>query len=81
MSHLDEVHSRVDAALHTGVIARMNELLIELSNDKGLGREERYAAQQRLREAISHHGRQYKEDLMRQNEERRERLNRGGAIL
>ncbi len=81
MSHLDDVHCRVDAALKTGVITQMNELLITLSNDEALGREERYAEQQRLRAAISHHGRQHKEDVMQQSDERRERLNRGGTIL
>lgn len=81
MSHLDDVHSRVEAVMKTGVIAQMNELLIALSNDNALGREERYAEQQRLRAAISHHGRQHQEDLMQQSEERRERLNRGGTIL
>ncbi|MBK4715558.1 MULTISPECIES: DUF2526 family protein [Tenebrionibacter/Tenebrionicola group] len=81
MSHLDEIKGRVDAAIHAGVIASMNELLIALSNDDALGREERYVEQQRLRAAIAHHGRQHKEDLMRQSEARREKLNRGGTIL
>jgi hypothetical protein len=36
------------------VIAHMNELLIELSDDAELSREERYTQQQRLRTAISH---------------------------
>ncbi|PMC12272.1 DUF2526 domain-containing protein, partial [Klebsiella aerogenes] len=42
-----------------GVIAPMNELLIALSDDVELGREERYTQQQRLRTAIAHHGRQH----------------------
>ncbi len=55
----------------------MNELLIALSDDAALSREERYAQQQRLRQAIAHHGRQHKEDL----DARREQLTKGGAIL
>lgn len=81
MSHLNEVQNRVDAALSGATIAQMNELLIALSNDDALGREERYVQQQRLRAAIAHHGRQYKEDLMHEGDERRERFNRGGTIL
>ncbi|VYU80018.1 YdcY family protein [Metakosakonia massiliensis] len=77
MSHLDEVSARVDAAIDEHVIAHMNELLIELSDDAALSREERYAQQQRLRNAIAHHGRQHKEDM----EARREQLTRGGTIL
>lgn len=77
MPHLDEVSARVDATINEGVIAHMNELLIALSDDAGLSREERYAQQQRLRTAIAHHGRQYKEDL----EARREQLTKGGTIL
>ncbi|SBL66091.1 Protein of uncharacterised function (DUF2526) [Klebsiella oxytoca] len=41
MSHLDEVVARVDAAIAESVISHMNELLITLSDDAGLGREER----------------------------------------
>ncbi|MGG7446891.1 YdcY family protein [Kosakonia oryzendophytica] len=77
MSHLDEVVARVDAAIEQSVIAVMNELLIELSDDAALSREERYAQQQRLRQAIAHHGRQHKEDM----DARREQLTKGGAIL
>ncbi|UXY13252.1 YdcY family protein [Kosakonia sp. ML.JS2a] len=77
MSHLDEVVARVDAAIEQSVIAGMNELLIELSDDAALSREERYAQQQRLRQAIAHHGRQHKEDM----DARREQLTKGGAIL
>lgn len=77
MPHLDEVSARVDATINEGVIAHMNELLIALSDDAGLSREERYAQQQRLRMAIAHHGRQYKEEL----EARREQLTKGGTIL
>lgn len=77
MSHLDEVVARVDAAIEQSVIIGMNELLVELSNDAALSREERYAQQQRLRTAIAHHGRQHKEDM----EARRDQLTRGGSIL
>ncbi|VTM15556.1 Protein of uncharacterised function (DUF2526) [Klebsiella pneumoniae] len=59
MAHLDEVIVKVDDALAEGVIAHMNELLIALSDDAQLSREERYIQQQRLRTAIAHHGRQH----------------------
>jgi hypothetical protein len=77
MSHLDEVVARVDAAIEQAVITGMNELLVELSDDAALSREERYEQQQRLRTAIAHHGRQHKEDM----EARREQLTKGGSIL
>jgi len=75
MSHLNEVIARVDAAIDESVIAHMNELLIELSDDAELSREERYTQQQRL--AISHHGKQHKEEM----EARQEQLTKGGVIL
>jgi Protein of unknown function (DUF2526). len=77
MSHLDEVIARVDAAVDESVITHMNELLIELSDDTDLTREDRYTQQQRLRTTIAHHGRQHKED----EEARREQLTRSGSIL
>lgn len=77
MSHLDEVSSRVDAAINEGVISHMNELLVVLSDDGELSREDRYTQQQRLRTAIAHHGRQHKEDM----EARRDQLTKGGTIL
>lgn len=77
MSHLNEVTARVDAAIEEGVIIHMNELLIVLSEDAELSREERYTQQQRLRTAIAHHGRQHKEDM----ETRHEQLTKGGTIL
>ncbi|WP_039054760.1 DUF2526 family protein [Enterobacter sp. Bisph1] len=77
MSHLEEVIARVDAAIAQGAIIGMNELLVELSNDAELSREERYSQQQRLRETIAQHGRQHKEDM----EARREQLTKGGTIL
>ena len=76
MAHLDEVIVKVDDTLAEGVITHMNELLIALSDDAGLGREERYVQQQRLRNAIAHHGRQQHEE----QEARREQLTRGGEI-
>lgn len=77
MSHLSEVIARVDAAIEESVITHMNELLIELSDDAELGRDERYVQQQRLRIAISHHGKQHKEEM----EARQEQLTKGGVIL
>lgn len=77
MSHLNEVIARVDAAIEESVITHMNELLIELSDDAELSRDERYAQQQRLRTAISHHGKQHREEL----EARQEQLTKGGVIL
>ena len=77
MSHLDEVISRVDATIAESVIAHMNELLIELSDDAELSREDRYTQQQRLRTAIAHHGKQHREEM----EARHEHLTRGGTIL
>ncbi|VDZ94034.1 putative cytoplasmic protein [Salmonella enterica subsp. enterica] len=48
MSHLEEVSARVDAAIAESVIAHMNELLIALSDDAELRREDRYVQQQRF---------------------------------
>ncbi|ALB62696.1 FIG00553896: hypothetical protein [Cronobacter condimenti 1330] len=81
MAHLDDVKRRVDAAIEEHVIAHMNELLIELSDDTELTREARYGEQQRLRVAIAHHGRQHKEDREREAAERLAELTRGGTIL
>ena len=75
--HLYEVIARVDAAIEESVIAHMNELLIALSDDAELSREDRYTQQQRLRTAIAHHGRKHKEDM----EARHEQLTKGGTIL
>ncbi|HFZ8993411.1 TPA: YdcY family protein [Citrobacter freundii] len=77
MSHLDEINARVTAAIEEGIIAHMNELLIALSDDPQLSREDRYVQQQRLRTAIAHHGRQHKEDM----QARRDELTKGGVIL
>ncbi|EPF6062469.1 TPA: YdcY family protein [Enterobacter cloacae] len=77
MSHLNEVITRVDAAIKEGVITHMNELLIELSDDAELSREARYTQQQRLRTAISHHGKEHKDEM----DARHEQLTKGGTIL
>lgn len=77
MSHLEEVIARVDATLEESVITHMNELLIALSDDAALSREERYTQQQRLRTAIAHHGKQHKEEM----EARHQQLTKGGTIL
>lgn len=77
MSHLSEVIARVDAAVEESVITHMNELLIELSDDAELSRDDRYAQQQRLRTAIAHHGKLHKEEM----EARHEHLTKGGTII
>ena len=77
MSHLEEVLARVDATLEESVITHMNELLIALSDDAALSREDRYTQQQRLRTAIAHHGKQHKEEM----EARHQQLTKGGTIL
>ncbi len=77
MSHLEDVVARVDAAIAESVIAHMNELLIALSEDNELSREDRYVQQQRLRTTIAHHGKHYKEE----QEARQESLTKGGVIL
>ncbi|MFO6426967.1 DUF2526 family protein [Escherichia coli] len=76
MSHLDEVIARVDAAIEESVIAHMNELLIALSDDAELSREDRYTQQQRLRTAIAAIT-VASVDL----EARHEQLTKGGTIL
>ena len=77
MSHLDEVSARVDAAIEESVITHMNELLVVLSDDPELSREDRFTQQQRLRTAIAHHGKQHKEEA----EARHAHLTQGGTIL
>lgn len=77
MAHLEDVTARVDATIGENVIEHMNQLLIELSDDTELTREDRYAQQQRLRNAIAHKGHQHREEA----EERREALIKGGTIL
>lgn len=81
MSHLDEVISRVDAVIAQSVIAPMNELLIELSEDAQLSREERYQQQQRLRTAIAHHGHHQAQERQQAEKARLAQLTRGGTIV
>ncbi|WP_034455632.1 DUF2526 family protein [Buttiauxella noackiae] len=77
MAHLEDVIARVDAAIAENVIEHMNELLIALSDDAELSREERYAQQQRLRVAIAQKGHHHKAEA----EQRREDLTKGGTII
>ena len=77
MSHLNDVIAGVYAFIFVIVIVHLNLLLIELSDDAELSREERYTQQQRLRTAISHHGKQHKEEM----DARQEQLTKGGTIL
>lgn len=77
MAHLDDVIARVDEKIAENSIEHMNELLIELSDDAELSREDRYTQQQRLRNAIAHKGHHQREEA----EHRREELTKGGTIL
>lgn len=77
MAHLDDVIARVDAAITENVIEHMNELLIELSDDTELNREERFEQQQRLRIAIAQKGHHHKAEA----EQRRDDLTKGGTII
>ncbi|MCA1921106.1 DUF2526 family protein [Buttiauxella noackiae] len=77
MAHLEDVIARVDAAIAENVIEHMNELLIALSDDAELSREDRYAQQQRLRIAIAQKGHHHKAEA----EQRREDLTKGGTII
>ncbi|WP_034918323.1 MULTISPECIES: DUF2526 family protein [Erwinia] len=76
MDHLAEVVARVDESIVKNVIPQMNTLLCELSEDKALSREDRYAQQQRLRVAVFKHSTE-KEELA---EQRRRWLTQGGII-
>ncbi|WP_299999734.1 DUF2526 family protein [uncultured Cedecea sp.] len=80
MAHLDDIIQQVDETLARHIIFEMNTLLIALSNDGELTREDRYTQQQRLRFAIAqkghgHHRSQEDEDA------RRERLTKDGEII
>jgi len=77
MAHLEEVIARVDAAISENVIEHMNELLIVLSDDAELSREDRYEQQQRLRTAIAQKGHHHKAEV----EQRRDDLTKGGKII
>ncbi|MBP2199759.1 DUF2526 family protein [Pantoea cypripedii] len=76
MKHRDEVFALVEAAIQNNVIREMNELLGQLSSDTELSREDRFAAQQRLRQAVFMRDRE-KEELAAQ---RHKWLTRGGII-
>ncbi|MDF7658809.1 DUF2526 family protein [Erwiniaceae bacterium L1_54_6] len=76
MKHRDEVFAQVELALQNNVIREMNELLGQLSTDTELSREDRFVAQQRLRQAVFMRGTE-KEAL---DEQRRKQLTRGGII-
>lgn len=82
MAHLDDIIQQVDETLERHIITEMNTLLIALSDDPHLTREERYTQQQRLRIAIAQKGngnhRSHKED---DDDARREQLTKGGEIL
>ncbi|MGB7801837.1 DUF2526 family protein [Buttiauxella sp.] len=77
MAHLEDVTVRVDAAITENVIEHMNELLIVLSDDAELSREDRYEQQQRLRTAIAQKGHHHKAEV----EQRRDDLTKGGTII
>ncbi|MEG3131613.1 DUF2526 family protein [Pantoea cypripedii] len=76
MKHRDEVFALVEAAVQNNVIREMNELLGQLSSDTELSREDRFAAQQRLRQAVFMRD-QEKQELAAQ---RHKWLTRGGII-
>ncbi|MEW7315063.1 DUF2526 family protein [Buttiauxella gaviniae] len=77
MAHLEDVTARVDATIAENVIEHMNVLLIELSDDTELTREDRYTQQQRLRTAIAQKGHHQRAEA----EQRREELTKGGTII
>ena len=81
MSHLDDVIQQVSATLDRHIISEMNILLIALSNDTQLSREERYTQQQRLRTAIAQKGSGSHHSPKEQEDNRRESLTRGGEII
>lgn len=76
MSHFEEVVHQVDHAVADSVIVEMNTLLIALSDDAQLTREQRYQQQQRLRIAIAHKGHHVTDDT----DVRRNQLTRGGIV-
>ncbi|WBM68754.1 YdcY family protein [Buttiauxella sp. WJP83] len=77
MTHLEDVTARVDAAIAENVIEHMNQLLIVLSDDAELSREDRFTQQQRLRIAIAQKGHHHKAEA----EQRRDDLTKGGTII
>lgn len=81
MAHLDNIIQQVDETLERHVIIEMNTLLIALSDDQQLTREDRYVQQQRLRTAIAQKGNGHHRVSKEDDEARREQLTRGGKIL
>jgi len=78
MAHLDDIIQQVDETLERHIIVEMNTLLIALSDDAELSREDRYTQQQRLRISIAQkgNGRSHKEE----EDARREHLTKDGEI-
>lgn len=81
MAHLDDVIQQVDETITRHVIIEMNTLLIALSDDDQLSREDRYVQQQRLRTAIAQKGNSHHHPHKEEDETRREQLTKGGEIL
>jgi len=81
MAHLDDIISQVDETLGRHVIIEMNTLLIALSDDDQLSREDRYLQQQRLRTAIAQKGNGHHRSSKEDDDTRREQLTKGGEIL
>ena len=81
MAHLDDIIQQVDETLERHIITEMNTLLIALSDDSHLTREERYAQQQRLRIAIAQKGNGHHHSHKEDDDVRREQLTKGGEIL
>ncbi len=79
MAHLDDIIQQVDETLARHIIVEMNTLLIALSDDEQLTREDRYTQQQRLRISIAQkgNGRSHKDE----EDARREQLTKAGEIL
>ncbi|MCS3429959.1 YdcY family protein [Klebsiella sp. BIGb0407] len=81
MAHLDDIIQQVDETLERHIIVEMNTLLIALSDDQDLTREDRYAQQQRLRIAIAQKGHGHQRSHQEEEDTRREQLTKGGEIL
>lgn len=81
MTHLDQIIRQVDETLERHIIVEMNTLLIALSDDEQLTREDRYAQQQRLRIAIAQKGNGHHHAQQVEDEARHDRLTKGGEII
>lgn len=82
MAHLDDIIQQVNETLDRHIITEMNTLLIALSDDAHLTREDRYAQQQRLRIAIAQKGHGHHHSHKEEDDDaRREQLTKGGEIL